>query len=314
MANRLRERFPVIKTREQIKILKVLPNEGVKIADEGNLLIMDIVVQMEDGSLADIECQKNGYAFPGQRAACYSADLLMRQYRRVKREKEENGAAFSYRDIKNVYTVIFYEKSPGVFTESHGVYIHHSSQILDSGLKINLLQEYVFINLDIYFKIHQNKNVENETDAWLMFLGTDRPEQILNLLETYPWFSDLYLDVYEVCRNTEKVMEMFSEELKILDWNTVQYMIDEMEAEIREKDSQLKEKNSQLEEKNSQLEAKNNQLKEKDSQLERICYSLVRECRENGGDPAEAEKILCERAGMDVETAARIVTRFWKQL
>lgn len=28
---------------------------------------------------------------------------------------------------------------------------------------------------------------------------------------------------------------MFSEELKILDRNTVQYMIDEMEAEIKEK-------------------------------------------------------------------------------
>lgn len=92
----------------KIKILKVLPNEGTKIADEGNLLIMDIVVQMEDGSIADVECQKNGYAFPGQRAACYSADLLMRQYRRVKQEKENSGETFSYRDIKNVYTVIFF--------------------------------------------------------------------------------------------------------------------------------------------------------------------------------------------------------------
>ena len=42
----------------------VLPNEGVKIAEEGSLLIMDIVVQLGDGSIANVECQKNGYAFP----------------------------------------------------------------------------------------------------------------------------------------------------------------------------------------------------------------------------------------------------------
>lgn len=94
------ERLLSILLNQKIKILKVLPNEGVKIADEGTLLIMDIVVQTEDGMIADVECQKIGYAFPGQRAACYSADLLMRQYRRVKQEKKDKGEKFSYRDIK----------------------------------------------------------------------------------------------------------------------------------------------------------------------------------------------------------------------
>ena len=39
---------------------------------------------------------------------------------------------------------------------------------------------------------------------------------------------------------------MFSEELKILDRNTVQYMIDEMEEQIKEQKHQLKEKDIQL--------------------------------------------------------------------
>ena len=34
-----------------------------------------------------------------------------------------------------------------------------------------------------------------------------------------------------MCRNTEKVMNMFSKELRELDRNTVQYMIDEMQEE-----------------------------------------------------------------------------------
>lgn len=37
---------------------------------------MDIVVELEDGSIADVEVQKVGYAFPGERMACYSADML----------------------------------------------------------------------------------------------------------------------------------------------------------------------------------------------------------------------------------------------
>ena len=70
---------------------------------------MDIVVQLEDGSIANVECQKIGYAFQGQRAACYSGDLLLRQYKRVRGER---GEKFLYKDIKKVYSIIFYEQSP----------------------------------------------------------------------------------------------------------------------------------------------------------------------------------------------------------
>ena len=59
--------------------------------------MIDIVVELQDHSLANVECQKIGYTFPGQRAACYSADLLLRQYKRVRGEKGKN---FSYKDIK----------------------------------------------------------------------------------------------------------------------------------------------------------------------------------------------------------------------
>ena len=62
--------------RQKVKVVKVLPNDSVRIADESSLLIMDIVVELEDGSIANVEMQKIGYLFPGQRSACYSADLL----------------------------------------------------------------------------------------------------------------------------------------------------------------------------------------------------------------------------------------------
>ena len=48
---------------------------------------MDIVVELEDHSIANVEVQKIGYKFSGQRSACYSADLLLRQYKRVRGER-----------------------------------------------------------------------------------------------------------------------------------------------------------------------------------------------------------------------------------
>ncbi len=237
----------------------------------------------------------------------------MRQYRRVKRERKARNESFSFRDIKNVYTIIFYEKSPEIFTRSPDCYLHRSIQTLNSGICLNLLQEYIFINLDIYFRIHQNKIIENELDAWLMFLGTDRPEQILDLLEQYPWFEDLYRDLYTACRNTERVMDMFSEELRILDRNTVQYMIDEMEDEIRKKADQLKEKEEQLKDQKNQLKEQENQLKNKDLILDHICRSFIAECQEREGTTDEAIQIICQRTGMDQDTAAEMVKRLWKQ-
>ena len=87
---------------QRVRIVDVLPNDGTRLADESTLLITDMVVQLEDGSIANLEIQKIGYYFPGERSACYSADLLLRQYKRVRGIK---GKRFSYRDIKQVYTL-----------------------------------------------------------------------------------------------------------------------------------------------------------------------------------------------------------------
>ena len=50
----------------KVRILKVLPLEGTRLAGAHSLVIMDIVVELEGGSLANVEVQKLGYRFPGQ--------------------------------------------------------------------------------------------------------------------------------------------------------------------------------------------------------------------------------------------------------
>ena len=83
-------------------------------------------------------------------------------------------------------------------------------------------------------------------DAWLSFLAFDEPERIMDLIERFPEFRGLYEDVYEMCRNIEGVMNMYSKELAELDRNTVQYMIEEQEKVIKEQKEQLDNKDSLL--------------------------------------------------------------------
>ena len=218
----------------KIKILKVLPNESARIASESSLLIMDIVVQFEDGSIANVEVQKVGYLFPGQRCACYSSDLLLRQYKRIRLEL---GKSFTYKEIQKVYTIVLFEKSSAAFHKfSDEIYIHHFEQKSDTGMEMDLLQEYTFICLDIFGDIIQNEDrkIENRLEEWLVFLSQDDPDMIIKLLNQNADFQEIYEEVYTICLNMERMMEMFSKELAILDRNTVKLMIDEMEEEVVE--------------------------------------------------------------------------------
>lgn len=219
---------------------------------------------MENRSIANIEIQKIGYQFPGARCACYSSDLLLRQYKRIKSEQKRN---FTYKSIKTVYTIVFFEKSPKAFHKFPKNYIHFFEQKSDTGLQMDLLQKYIFIPLDIFKKNQQNKDIKNKLDAWLVFLSMDEPEMIIKLIEIYPDFKPMYEQIYNICQNIEEVMGMFSKELQELDRNTVLYMIDEMQDELDEKKLQLNETKNKLNCTKTQLTSAKNQLDSTKNQL-----------------------------------------------
>ena len=257
----------------KVKILEVLPLDGSRIADESSLLTMDMVVQLEDGGIVNLEIQKIGYLFPGERSACYSADLLLRQYKRVRSSRRKN---FSYKDIKGVYTFVLFEKSPRIFHRFPNDYLHYFEQKSNTDLELDLLQKYLFIPLDIFRKSLDNRSkfpqntskIKAEQDAWLTFLSVDDPEKILELIKEFPQFKPMYETAYQQCCNVEEVMRMFSEELLELDRNTTQLMIDEMQEEIEQKRAELGEKKEELEEKKTELEAKKVELSKKKEELE----------------------------------------------
>lgn len=295
------DEFLSLLLQQKVRILEVLPNDGTRLADESSLLVMDIVVQLEDGSIVNLEVQKMGYMFPGERSACYSADLLLRQYKRSRSRRKKK---FSYKNIKDVYTIVLFEHSPGSFDEFPESFQHHFEQRSDTGLELNLLQKYIFIPLDIFRKLKQNKDgsvkIGSRLDAWLAFLCMDEPEAIISIIEKYPDFREMYEQIYTLCQNIEEVMQMFSRELQEMDRNTVKLMIDEMQKDLDEKKKDLKEVQKELDEKKRDLEDTKKDLDEKSRDLE----DAKKDLKEKNRDLEDTKKDLKEK-NRDLEDARK---------
>lgn len=284
----------------EVKIRQVIPSDGTRIADEQSLVIMDIVVELMDGSLANVEIQRIGYLFPGERCACYSADLLLRQYKSVKSRKKRN---FTYRDVKNVYTIVFIEKSTKEFQEFPNTCIHRAKQRFDTGLSVNLLQEYVLVPLDIFRKTTHNKIIENKLDAWLTFLSNDTPEKVKELVEKYPEFRDMYQEIYDICENVEEVVRMFSKELQELDRNTVKFMIEEQEREIKAQKEQLRQSEEELQKSQEQLKKNEEELQRSQEQLKQSEEELQKNQEQLKQNEEELQKSQEQLAQKDAQIA-----------
>ena len=75
---------------QKVTVLEVFPNEDSQFL--GVMIIMDMVVMMSDGSIANIEIQKISYDFQAERISCYSADLVLRQYKMITGNRKIRGA------------------------------------------------------------------------------------------------------------------------------------------------------------------------------------------------------------------------------
>ena len=96
--------------------------------------------------------------------------------------------------------------------------------------------------------------------AWLSLLATRNVDDLTEILAVYPWLEAIYQDMALYLHKPEEVLTMFSDALKILDHNTVQYMIDEMQNTIDNQKAQINDAHSQLADKDSQIAGKDSQI------------------------------------------------------
>lgn len=137
-----------------------------------------------------------------------------------------------------------------------------------------MLQKFLFIPLDIFKKIQHNKTISSKLDAWLLFFSSDDPEDIIQLINEYPEFQAMYEQAYQMCRNVENVMGIFSEELRILDRNTVQLMIDEMQDVINAQKTTIDSQQGKLAESQATINAQQSTIDSQQSTIDELKRQL----------------------------------------
>lgn len=75
-------------------------------------------------------------------------------------------------------------------------------------------------------------NELTELEAWMYFLSSDHPGDILKIIKQYPFFQELYQDIIKFRYQPKELITMFSEALRIMDRNAVEYMVDDLKEEM----------------------------------------------------------------------------------
>ena len=99
-------------------------------------------------------------------------------------------------------------------------------------------------------------------------LVTEELEDAERLIRDYPWLQEIYEEIAMLRRRPEEVLGMFSEALRILDQNTVKYMIEELQKQLDEKDV---EKAAVIREKDAEKAAV---IREKDAEIAELKRQL----------------------------------------
>ncbi len=237
-----------------VKVLKVLPTESERLAESGSLLVLDIIVRLNDGSIVNVEMQKRPYMFSGERESCYLSDMIMRQYNFKKNRHKElyPHKVFDYSEMRPVYTIIFIEKSYYDFIEYDHVWKHTGKITFDTGISLNYLENVTYIILDNFRNLEQN--IDTELKRWIYLLSADTPERILKAATLSDELFDVVSDVSQFCINIDEVMNMFSKALREMDRNTELLMLDLITNELEEKKVELEDTKAELDDAKAELD------------------------------------------------------------
>ncbi len=302
-AGRLSELLSCILGQE-VTVLEVLPNESSSFL--GTLIIMDMVVRMSDGSIANIEIQKVPYMFPAERISCYSSDLVMRQYRHLSAKKNK---VFSYKDMRKVHTIIFFEKSNNNLISRENVknYFHVGKTIFNSKIELELLQEYHLISLDTFRKYRYSDIINGDVNyveydyddsmyqkpvtdnmkynrlKYLSLFSVENTEDVILLRKIFPELTEIFNDMDSYLVRPKEVLGMFSEALRIMDRNTAMLMVDEYrkEAEQMKQEIELaKEERDSIKEERDNIKEERDSIKEERDSIQDD-YDNIRRERDN---------------------------------
>ena len=155
--------------------------------------------------------------------------------------------------------------------------------------------KYNDIALDVFREIAYSID-SSEQKAWLSLLASEDVEEAEKLSEEYPWLGEIYQEMEGYLHKPQEVLNMFSEALRILDRNTVQYMVEQQQEQINQMQEQISHQSEQLEEKDEQISHQNEQLEEKDEQISHQNEQLEEKDEQISHQNEQIEKMLAEIA------------------
>jgi hypothetical protein len=231
--------------------------------------------------------------------------MIMRQYDTLREKDKDN---FSYRNMKPVHIIVLIESSTLEFKHASPHYMHHREVSYDSGIHVPELSEVVYISLDTFQAVVQNK-IETTLDAWLTLLSARDVETVLNLVEKFPEFLAIYQELAYFRKQPKELISMFSDALAIMDRNTEAYMVEEAKKEAKEAKKALedfkKEAKKEAEETKKANQKRLEEYNQKVKDVEKKLRDTEKKVEVAEQAAAEAEKRVQEELNKkDLELAA----------
>lgn len=186
----------------------------------------------------------------------------------------------SYKDMRKVHTIILFEDSNKslISDMDKALYFHVGKTRFNTGVKIELLQDFVLVSLDTFRKYRYSDIREGCTEItdydydssqyndelvsekmkrdrlkFLSLFVAETPQEIDRLIEIFPDLESVRQDINEYLERPGEVLSMFSEALRILDRNTAELMVDRMKDEMETLKAQNEELKSSSEEKDAEI-------------------------------------------------------------
>ena len=315
---------------QEVTVIDILPSESSSFED--SFIIMDMIVRLSDGSIANIEVQKIASLFPGERLSCYSADAIMRQYHRlssatstarysddISQDSDSISTlghkTFSYKDMKNVHTIVLFENSNSnlINSDNPELYFHVGTTTFNTHINFPLLQKYHMISLDTFRKYRYSDIIKGNIDikkcdydedvyekpltdqmlrdrlAFLSLFVTETVDEAIAIQNIFPELSEIFDEMNEYLARPEEVLGMFSEALRILNHNTAVLMVDEYRKKYQEMENNLKkEMKEKMQEKMQEIQ----EMQERENNLKKEMQE-----RENNikKEMQEQQKILDDK-------------------
>ena len=105
------------------------------------------------------------------------------------------------------------QKSPAELhrKDLYNMYVHHGTTVFNTGIKMEMLQDYYLIPLDVFKKSYysMDKKDINELNGWLALLSVDSTDCLDELVTDYPQLRSIFVDMAGYLDKPAEVIDMF---------------------------------------------------------------------------------------------------------